>query len=203
MNLDEIVSIKKIGKRMTVDIEVSGPDHLFYCNGILVHNSASGDSADVTEENIQGGIAKIQSADNVIAFIPNAQARNTGVIRAKLLKTRDSGGVNSYVDFKTIWSTLTFEPWNSEQGGGAANWQANAHSNLPSQRGTNATFEKKTPPTLKKPTPTAKPLASVKSDTDEESDLTNNDDGEVKTASSVIRGIKGRNKPNAKKIKLL
>ena len=149
------------------------------------------------------GISKIQAADNVIGFIPNAQARNTGVMRAKFLKTRDSGGVGSYVDFKTDWKTLTFEPWNSEQGGGAANWQANAHSNLPSQRGTNATFEKKTPPTLKKPTPTAKPLASVKSDTDEESDLTNNDNGEAKSASSVIRGIKGRNKPNAKKIKLL
>ena len=41
MFLDEIVSIKKIGKRKTVDISVSD-DKLFWCNGILVHNSAAG-----------------------------------------------------------------------------------------------------------------------------------------------------------------
>lgn len=54
MILDEIISIKKIGIRKTIDLEVDGPDHLFYCNGILVHNSAAGDTADITEENIQG-----------------------------------------------------------------------------------------------------------------------------------------------------
>ncbi len=53
MILDEIVSIKKIGIRKTIDIEVDG-DHLFYCNGILTHNSASGDTNDISEENIQG-----------------------------------------------------------------------------------------------------------------------------------------------------
>jgi len=47
MILDEIVSIKKVGIRKTVDIEVenidgSPCDHLFYCNGILTHNSAAG-----------------------------------------------------------------------------------------------------------------------------------------------------------------
>ena len=47
MILDEIVSIKKIGSKTTVDIEVDG-DHLFYCNGILTHNSAAGDVADHT-----------------------------------------------------------------------------------------------------------------------------------------------------------
>ena len=52
MILDEIVSIIPKGKMKTIDIEVgnldgSPCDHLFYCNGILVHNSAAGDSADV------------------------------------------------------------------------------------------------------------------------------------------------------------
>ena len=53
MILDEIVSIKKIGIRQTVDVEVDG-DHLFFCNGILTHNSAAGDVADISEESIQG-----------------------------------------------------------------------------------------------------------------------------------------------------
>lgn len=37
---DEIVSIEKLGKRKTVDIEVTG-NHLFYANGVLTHNSNS------------------------------------------------------------------------------------------------------------------------------------------------------------------
>lgn len=41
MILDEIVSIVRVGIKKTIDIEVSG-DKLFYCNGILTHNSAAG-----------------------------------------------------------------------------------------------------------------------------------------------------------------
>jgi hypothetical protein len=194
MILDEIISIKKVGIKKTVDITVDG-DHLFYCNGILTHNSAAGDVADVTEENIQGGISKIQAADNVIGFIPNAHAREVGTIRAKFLKTRDSGGVGKYVDFKTEWSTLTFDPWHAEDGASAITSQTNLHSNLPSQKGNNErTFVKTTKPDLKRKTKKP-PSAAVKSDAD--------DNTEVKSASSVIRGIKGRTKPNQKKIKLV
>lgn len=41
MILDEIVSIRKVGIKTTIDIEVDG-DSLFYCNNILTHNSAAG-----------------------------------------------------------------------------------------------------------------------------------------------------------------
>lgn len=195
MILDEIVSIIPKGKMKTIDIEVDG-DHLFFCNGILTHNSAAGDVADISEESIQGGISKIQSADNVIGFIPNHLARGTGVMRAKFLKTRDSGGVGSYIDFKTDWSTLTFEPWNTEQGGGAPNWAANANSNLPSQNGNNQReFKKLEKPNLK----AKKSLAEVKSDADE--NIENNEDNGG--TAKVIRGIKGRTSPMQKKIKLL
>ncbi len=139
------------------------------------------------------GISKIQSADNVIGFIPNHLARGTGVMRAKFLKTRDSGGVGSYIDFKTDWATLTFEPWNTEQGGGAPNWAANANSNLPSQKGNNQReFKKLEKPDLK----AKKSLAEVKSDVDENIE----DNGGT---AKVIRGIKGRTSPMQKKIKLL
>ena len=139
----------------------------------------------------------------MIGLIPNAQSREVGIIRAKFLKSRDSGAVGQYIDFKTDWKTLSFIPFMKEDGGGAPNWQANAHSNLPSQRGTNATFEKK--PTLKKPETDNKPKAVVKADkegVDADSDLTNNDDGEKKSTASVIKGIKGKPKLSAKKIKL-
>ena len=53
MILDEIVSIKKIGIRQTVDVEVDG-DHLFFCNGILTQDWLRKLSVVRTEENIQG-----------------------------------------------------------------------------------------------------------------------------------------------------
>ena len=114
-------------------------------------------------------------------------------MRAKFLKTRDSGGVGSYIDFKTDWSTLTFEPWNTEHGGGASNWAANANSNFASQKGNNQReFKKLEKPDLK----AKKSLAEVKSDVDENIEDTGG-------TAKVIRGIKGRTSPMQKKIKLL
>lgn len=118
-------------------------------------------------------------------------------MRAKFLKTRDSGGVGQYIDFKTDWSTLTFEPWNTENGGGASTWAGNANSNLPSQTGSNQReFKKVEKPDLKA---TKKPIAEVKSDTEDDVD---GEESSVNPAS-VIRGIKGRTKPHQKKIKLV
>ena len=170
----------------------------------MVKNSAAGETNDVTEENIQGGIAKIQSADNVIGFIPNAQARATGIIRAKFLKSRDSGAVGHYVDFTTDWKTLSFIPWSSEDGGGATTWRDNANSNLPSQNGKNQrefTKREKIPP----PKNDVKSVKIIKESNDESDPPFDVDDdkSEPVSASSVIRGIKGRNKPHQKKIKLL
>jgi len=113
MIYDEIIAIKKIQQGKTVDITVDG-DNLFWCNDILTHNSGAGDQTEITEENIQGGISKIQAADNVVALIPNSQNREAGMIRMKLLKTRDSGGVGKYIDFHIDWSTLSFNPWDIE-----------------------------------------------------------------------------------------
>jgi hypothetical protein len=129
MVLDEIVNIQKIGIRKTRDITVDG-DHLFFTNDILTHNSASGDTNDISEENIQGGIAKIQSADNVLAFIPNSASRDSGIIRAKLLKTRDSSGVGSYVFFKTDWGTLSFIPTTNENGEETVSHDKNAYTDV-------------------------------------------------------------------------
>jgi len=47
MILDEIISIVKVGVKKTIDITVgnedgSPSDSLFFCNGILTHNSAAG-----------------------------------------------------------------------------------------------------------------------------------------------------------------
>ena len=192
MILDEIVSIKKVGVKKTVDIEVDG-DHLFYCNNILTHNSAAGETNDITEENIQGGISKIQAADNVLGFIPNAQARDVGIMRAKFLKTRDSGGVGKYIDFKVDWSTLTFAPFDAKsQGDGSYT----PYTSNPSTA-ISADQLKKTDKGKAKPKP--KP---------QDDDIDNEDVDEPEETSgaktkSVIKNLGGKKKPfGSKKVKL-
>jgi len=195
--LDEIVSIKKIGIKKTIDIEVDGPDSLFYCNGILTHNSAAGETNDITEENIQGGISKVQAADNVIGFIPNAQAREMGIMRAKFLKTRDSSGVGSYVDFKVDWSTLTFEPWDSGNGGGAASFSSHVQSNLPTSTGMKKTTKGKAA------TPNGSDLKRKSSEaagTSAKSD----DNTEIKSKPrGIIKSLGGKKKSLNKTVKLV
>jgi hypothetical protein len=107
--IDEIIEIEEIGEMETIDIEVDG-DNLFYCNDILVHNSAMGDMTDVTEEHIQGGVTKTQTADNVIAIIPSSAHRQANLMHMKLLKTRDSGGVWKTLKFIVDWEKLKITP---------------------------------------------------------------------------------------------
>jgi len=87
-------------------------------------------------------------------------------MRAKFLKTRDSGGVGTYVDFKVDWSTLTFEPWNTEGDDPITTYSNRQQSNIPSE-----TIKKSTKGKAK---PTGSDLkrnsgASAASDTPEES----------------------------------
>jgi len=199
--LDEIVSIRKIGIRKTVDIEVDG-DHLFYCNGILTHNSASGDTNDISEENIQGGISKVQAADNILAFIPNSQSRELGIMRAKFLKTRDSGGVGQSVYFRQEWQTLSFVPHIPEDGAvELKTLQSSGSANLPSQKSEFKLTQKKPTVVKDENRPTAvvkandeKPTAVVKAD-----DAT---DGNGQKTRSIIKGLSGRNKPRPTNAKL-
>jgi len=191
MILDEVVSIEKIGIEKTVDIEVDG-DHLFYCNDILTHNSAAGDVADISEENIQGGISKIQAADNVIGFIPNAQSREMGIMRAKFLKTRDSSGVGSTVDFKVDWSTLTFEPWDTtgENDPAVLNYAAQAQ-NAAQSLNTDQPLRKTTKGKKK---PSGSDLkgnsgAVVKSDDEDDDSSTSG-----KKTKGIIKGLGGKKK---------
>jgi len=200
MILDEIVSIEKIGIESTIDIEVDGPDSLFYCNGILTHNSAAGDVADISEENIQGGISKIQAADNVIGFIPNAQSREMGVMRAKFLKTRDSSGVGSYVDFKVDWSTLTFAPWDTNGDSDVATLNPAAHAQNASQ-GTNIqkTTKGKAKPSGGDLRGNKSGISGASSQSDSEGDSTTSG----KKTKGIIKGIGGKKRSLNKDVKLL
>lgn len=93
--LDEIVSIEYIGKRETIDINVSG-NKLFYANGILTHNSAM-EETDHEMYHIAGGISKINTADNVMTIYTSNTLKEQGAIRLQFIKTRSSSGVGQRV----------------------------------------------------------------------------------------------------------
>lgn len=85
---DEIVSIKKIGKKQTIDIEVSG-DHLFFANDILTHNSAINLPIEkVNESFIAESSKKMNTADNLIVIGGTQEQRQNGQLYAKSLKAR-------------------------------------------------------------------------------------------------------------------
>lgn len=83
MITDEIVSIEKIGKRKTMDIEVTG-NHLFYANDILTHNSNS--DVDLTNTSESMGIT--HTADAIFALITSEELEGMGQLMIKQLKNR-------------------------------------------------------------------------------------------------------------------
>ena len=143
------------------------------------------------------GIAKIQSADNVFAIIPNSQARDLGRLRMKFLKTRDSAGVGSYVDFKTEWNPLSFVPVTDEEGGGAANWKANATSN------NSISNEEK----FKKMNQSKPDLRRSNKNKDKETDDDSSSDKEKPKAGGTAAALRktgiNKKKPLGKKVKLV
>lgn len=86
INLDEIISIKKIGKKETIDITVSG-DNLFFANDILTHNSGFS-SSDVEMTDISESFGTAATADLLLALITTEELDNLGQIMIKQLKNR-------------------------------------------------------------------------------------------------------------------
>ena len=143
---------------------------------------------DITEENIQGGISKIQAADNVLGFIPNSHAREVGIMRAKFLKTRDSGGVGAYIDFKVDWSTLTFAPFDAKsQGDGTYMPQVGN-----SQTSFSADQLKRTDKGKAKPKPQPKEDDIENEDVDDDG---KSDESSGAKTKSVIKSLGGKKKP--------
>lgn len=215
MILDTIKSIRKVGIRKTIDIKVDG-DNLFLCNGILTHNSAAGDTNDVSEENIQGGIAKIQAADNVMAFIPSSTERDVGGLTAKMLKTRDSGGVGQYINFKTDWPSLSFNPWdkkadqngNGDDGKSAdvneADWKAQKKARQEKQAQKNERLAKQ----ISKKSKENKSTSPESNDTEPVTPNPIDDEKPPLSKMDAIRGVKNTkgmliNKTGQKRVKLM
>jgi hypothetical protein len=86
ISLDEIVSIKKIGKQKTIDITVSG-DNLFFANGILTHNSGISNS-DIDLTDVSESIGGPMASDILLALISTEELEELGQIMIKQLKNR-------------------------------------------------------------------------------------------------------------------
>ena len=114
-----------------------------------------------------------------------------GVMRAKFLKTRDSGGVGAYIDFKVDWSTLTFSPFDAKsQGDGTFSTSGLTNPST----ALSANQLKKTDKGKAKPKP--------KDDSDDNEDIDTEESSGAKT-KSVIKSLGGKKKPfGQKKVKL-
>lgn len=84
--LDEIVSIKKVGIKETIDITVSG-DNLFFANGILTHNSGINNS-DIDLTDTSDSMGGPMAADLLLALISTEELEGLNQIMIKQLKNR-------------------------------------------------------------------------------------------------------------------
>jgi len=152
----------------------------------------------VTEENVQGGISKIQAADNVIALIPDSTTRQAGMMRAKILKSRDSSGVGKYIQFQAKWSTLTFEPFENENDDDSNQYKGSNKKNNNETK----EFSRREPNKNKKMDlrRDSKKKVILSEDNPVEK---NNNEKKVNNTRSVIKNLKGRNKPYQKIVKSL
>jgi hypothetical protein len=83
---DEIISIKKIGKRRTIDISTDG-NNLFLANDILTHNSGFGD-AEIELTSISDSIGTAATADIIIGVTQTDDLRKMGKYVWIILKNR-------------------------------------------------------------------------------------------------------------------
>lgn len=90
---DEILSIEYVGEYDLIDIDIDHPDHLFFANGILTHNSAI-DESNINQAHIAGGFSKVNTADNLIAIIRISELIKQGQYVLHFLKTRAAGGMD-------------------------------------------------------------------------------------------------------------
>ena len=71
---------------------------------------------DIGQQNIAGGISKINTTDNLIAIIQNDQMKARGEMMFKLLKTRSSAGVGNFYTLRFNQKNLCLDNIDEEPG---------------------------------------------------------------------------------------
>lgn len=92
----EIVSIKYVGKRQTIDITTDG-NNLFFANDILTHNSGFSQS-DVGLDNTSESFALPGLADLFLAITQTDELKEMGQYLVKQLKNR-FGSIDKFTRF--------------------------------------------------------------------------------------------------------
>jgi len=106
---DEIVSIESVGTRKTYDINIEGKDHFFYADGILTHNSATGngDFNDVDNSSVSDSIGTVQTADFILFLLQTPKMKEEGLITSKVTKNRFTGRTD-YWDMNIDYEHMRF-----------------------------------------------------------------------------------------------
>ena len=92
IELDEIVSIKKIGKRKTIDIETDG-NNLFLANDILTHNSSVGKSV-LSLDDMADSFGPAMNVDVVISVTQPEDLRKTDPPKFSMYVNKNRDGIN-------------------------------------------------------------------------------------------------------------
>lgn len=80
---------------------------------------------DVSQANIAGGISKINTTDNAVSIMQDAQQKARGEMKFKLLKTRSSNGVGNSFMLKFSSSNLLLENFEEPDSGSNTKTMAN------------------------------------------------------------------------------
>jgi hypothetical protein len=107
----KIKSIRSVGKRKTMDIQVS-KNNLFFANGILTHNSGF-NTVSPGMENISESIGLGAPADVMCSLWQEEEERQLGVMNMGMQKNRFGPNFGSAC-FKVNYETLTIAETNSD-----------------------------------------------------------------------------------------
>ena len=123
MTSNQVISAENMfvkDKYIAEEIRSAGNDY----NAVMVtasqlnRSSHETDLSDLGHAQIAGGISKINTADNLIAIIQDEKMRAMKQYMLKLLKTRSSGGVGSYVNLDIDPVSLIISSKNNPGSGG-------------------------------------------------------------------------------------
>jgi len=101
---DKIKSIKKIGKRKTIDITTDG-NHLFFANNILSHNSGW-DTSEISLGNVSESADTAATSDFCASLYQLEGDREANKLCSTILKNRFGGQVGKHLEYFVDYSSL-------------------------------------------------------------------------------------------------
>lgn len=92
---DEIVSIEECGELEMIDFNVSG-NKLFYANGVLTHNSATGNT-EADNSAVSDSMGSVMTADFMLFLLQTPEMKEAKEIILKCTKNRYTGRTDTWL----------------------------------------------------------------------------------------------------------